>query len=259
MHDGAEQLGHQVWDIACQRDGLAGDEDAVVALLEKPIAVDAPHEPAIVAGWQFMLVLLSRIADLGYAPACRTAVNSLGIQRNEVNLVVDSEHVGNKEFRFDHPRSNQKIVAGVGQNLYLRDVGPVGLDVLRIVLSHSQRLFERGFRDKDSSDPVLNESARERDDAIALDGLRDYCAREQAEPDVGRGVKPQKMLATPARLHFCVRARNVAIECLDGFRLQIDGETMAGDGRQNNKDDKEPRQFQSAPTGLLAAASTTSR
>ena len=69
MHDRAEQLGQQERNVARQRDGFASDEDAAVALLEKPIAVDAPHQPAIVTNRQFALVLLSRIGDFDYSLA----------------------------------------------------------------------------------------------------------------------------------------------------------------------------------------------
>ena len=105
----------------------------------------------------------------------------------------------------------------------------------------------------------MNETARKRDDAVALDGLRHHSAGQQAEPDIGRIIKPEEMFAAPARLHFCFGARDVAVKSLDGFRLQIDGETKTGASGQNGNDEKEPGQLQSAPTGFLAAASTTSR
>jgi hypothetical protein len=67
------------------------------------------------------------------------------------------------------------------------------------------------------------------------------------------------MLATPARLQPCFGAGDVTVERLDGFRLEIDGAAETGAGGPDNKDEKELRQLQSAPTGFLAAASTTSR
>ena len=105
----------------------------------------------------------------------------------------------------------------------------------------------------------MNEAARKRHNAVALDGLRHYGAGQQAQTDLGRIVKPKEMLAAPARLHLRVGVGDVTIESFDGFRFQIDGETDTGAERQNDNDEKQPGQLQSAPTGFLAAASTTSR
>jgi hypothetical protein len=67
------------------------------------------------------------------------------------------------------------------------------------------------------------------------------------------------MLAAPARLQPGFGTGDVMIERLDSFRLEINGETETGAGGPENNDEKELRQLQSAPTGFLAAASTTSR
>src|SRR5580704_10936255 len=125
VQDGAQQFCHQEGNVARQRDGLAGDEHAAVTLLEKPIAADAPHEPAIVTGRQFVLVMFTRIGDLNHPPARGAAVGALGVERNEVNLVVDIEHVGNEKFRFHYPGANQEIAAGMRLHLDVRHVGLV--------------------------------------------------------------------------------------------------------------------------------------
>jgi hypothetical protein len=67
------------------------------------------------------------------------------------------------------------------------------------------------------------------------------------------------MLAAPAWLQFRFGARDILVEGLDGFGFEFHAEAKAGACGPDNKDKKEPGQLQSAPTGFLAAASTTSR
>ena len=115
--------------------------------------------------------------------------------------------------------------------------------MLRIILNNAERLLERGVWNEDSSYPVLNETARERHNAIALDGLGRHRASQQAQANIGRVVKPEEMLAAPARLHFGFGASDVLVESLDGFRFQINGETNTGGAAQNSNEEEEPWQL----------------
>jgi hypothetical protein len=128
------------------------------------------------------------------------------------------------------------------KDLYFDDVGLVYLDVLRVVLNNAECLFERGVGDKDRSDPVLDQAAGEGDDAIALDRLGHYGAGQQAEADLGRIVKPEEMLAAPARLQLGLGARDIAIEGFDCFWFQIDGKAKARACGESSKEEKEARQ-----------------
>ena len=89
----------------------------------------------------------------------------------------------------------------MGLHFDIGDVGLIHLGVARIILHYTQDLFQRGARNKDRSDPILNEAARERDNAVALDGLRRHRARQQPRANIGRLFKPEEMLAAPAWLH----------------------------------------------------------
>jgi hypothetical protein len=130
---------------------------------------------------------------------------------------------------------------------------------LWIILNEAQRFFERGFGNKHSANPVLNQTARQRHNAVTLDRLRHYCSGQKAKTNLRRVVKPEEILAAPARLHFGFCACDVAIEGLDGLGFQIDGGADTGAQGQSANDENQPDQVQSAPTNFLAVASTTSR
>jgi hypothetical protein len=80
-----------------------------------------------------------------------------------------------------------------------------------------------------------------------LDRLGHDRACQQPRANLGRIVKPQKMLAVPARSHFGVGGRDVVVERLDGLGFEIQRETDASAG--NSKYEEEPGQI----------AATTSR
>ncbi len=126
-------------------------------------------------------------------------------------------------------------------------------------MNDAHGFLERDLRNKDSSDPVLNKPARERHNSVALDGLSHHGAREQPPANIGRVVKPEETLAAPAWLQLCFVLAMYRSNASMGFLLEIHGETKTGAGGQNNNDENDPGQVQSAPTGRLVAAATTSR
>jgi len=174
-----------------------------------------------------------------------------------VNFVIDVEHVGNEKLGLHHAGADHENVGGMRFHLDVHHVRFVDIGVTGIVLNNRQNVLERSVRNENRANPILNKAAGKRHDAVALDGLGHHFAGQQTLANDWGVVEPQEMFAAPARLHSCIGGGDIVIERFRGFGLEIHGETDTGGN--DNQDGKVPDQLQSAPTGFLAAAATTSR
>ena len=136
VNDRTQQGCHTEWDIARERDRFARNVDAIVALLKEPVAIQSPQKTAVYSGRQLVFGRLPRCGDLVNPLAVGTAVGPLGIKFEKLDRVLSVEYRGEQKFRLHDPHIDQELISFVGLNPRIRDIRPINVAVVIVILDN---------------------------------------------------------------------------------------------------------------------------